>query len=498
MSLNKYEVFTNIDTTTFNWSCIVRAQRIWKGINKQTQQCWGVNIIFLDDSNNRLHAFMSTKNAEKLPEEIIEGQIYVLSNFKVKQYLGHETYRPLRCDQHIYFTEHTTLLKDSSPPLQIEQYAFDLFALEEVEKNADNNRFLIDVAGIVGTIPRLVSTTKNNIETKRLMFHITDGRSTVNVTLFNELAEKYENAFETEGTEPVVIIIAAAKIHNYEGKVNLTNFPATTIYVNPNHPCVEEIKNNYKEMTTFDISSDDEQQENQFLSVADIKALGIDFIEKDVMTELTVKRMDEKAAWYYARCAKCNIEVIHQDGRYKCRKCNRVIPHPDKRFRVFTYCSDNTGCIGIIIPDSEVRKMINKTVFDIQAEYTEEPVIEPFPAELKQFQHKVYKFIITISEENIKNGCTVYNASKLDNAIEKSGNFSPQTTMLPTHEDNSSMNETDKCIHPNETPTTANSTNMKLRARKSTSPLAFNVDEALGKRHYKIIKKEKVTLARTL
>ncbi|KAK1373418.1 hypothetical protein POM88_029611 [Heracleum sosnowskyi] len=155
-------------------------------------------MIFLDDSNNRLHAFMSTKNAEKLAEEIIEGQIYVLSNFKVKQYLGHETYRPVRSDKHIYFTEHTTLLKESSPGLQIEQYAFDLFALEEIEKNADDNRFLIDVAGIVRTTPRLVSTIKNNIETKRLMFQITDGRSTVNVTLFNELGEAYEKCFREQ------------------------------------------------------------------------------------------------------------------------------------------------------------------------------------------------------------------------------------------------------------------------------------------------------------
>ncbi|KAK1373417.1 hypothetical protein POM88_029610 [Heracleum sosnowskyi] len=199
------------------------------------------------------------------------------------------------------------------------------------------------------------------------------------------------------------------------------------------------MKASYKEMTTFDISSDDEEQRKENISVADIKALGIDFIEKDVMTELTVKRMDEKAAWYYARCAKCNIEVIRQDGRYKCTKCNRVIPHPDKRFRVFTYCSDNIGCIGIIIPDSEVRKLINKTVFDIQAEYTEEPVIEPFPEELKQLQHKVYEFMIKISEENIKNGCTIYHASKLENAMEKSGNFSPQPTILTRNEDYSSM-----------------------------------------------------------
>lgn len=73
----------------------------------------------------------------------MEGKIYILSNFKVKDYLGDETYRPLRNKQHIYFTPHTKIEKHEHIGLQIEKYAFDLYSMAEVEKMADDNRFLI-------------------------------------------------------------------------------------------------------------------------------------------------------------------------------------------------------------------------------------------------------------------------------------------------------------------------------------------------------------------
>ncbi|KAK1356508.1 hypothetical protein POM88_049764 [Heracleum sosnowskyi] len=382
ISLSKYDILSNIDTTTYNWKCRVRTQCIWKGINKETQQCWGINILFLDDSNNRIHAFMSSKNAEKFGHSITKGHIYV------KQYVGHETYRAIRVDKHIYFTEHTRCIKDTSPGLTIEPYAFDLFALEEIQNNAEDNRFLIDVVGIVRNFRPIVSTIKNNVETKRLMFEITDGSSTVKVTLFNEFGEAYEKHLHNSDTEQTVIIIAAAKIHKYERTVNLTNFPATRIYVNPPHESVEDLLQYYEERIMLDISSEDEEESKEILSVDDIKALQTDFIEN---------RMDEKKSWYNARCAKCNIEVFREQGRFK----------------VFTYCSDKTGCIGIVFPDSKVRKIIKKAVFDIQPEYLEEPLVEPFLEELKQLQHKEYKVMLKLTEENIKDGRVPFKAFNL-------------------------------------------------------------------------------------
>ncbi|KAK1368802.1 hypothetical protein POM88_034894 [Heracleum sosnowskyi] len=341
MTLNKYDVLSSLDTNTYNWNCRVRAQTIWKGISRETKKCFGINIIFLDDSNNRIQAFINQKFLEKLKEDIVEGEIYALSNFKVKHYVGDETYHAVRIDKHIYFTEHTNCVKDNSQGLQIEPYGFDLFALEEIEKSASDNRFLIDVGGIVQNYRPIVSTIKNDVETRRLIFDITDGRSFVKVTLFNEFGEQYEAALAPKKNEAIVIIMSAAKIHFYDGKVNLTNYPATRLYANPHHYSVEYMK----KRPMLEVSSDEEEEETNIISVADLKSLGNDFIQKRVSVEITVKRLNEKENW--------------------------TIPHPDKRFRVLTLCSDLSGCIAITFPDAEVCIIIDKSVFDIHADYTE-------------------------------------------------------------------------------------------------------------------------------
>lgn len=80
---------------------------------------------------------------DKLTQPLEEGVIYQLSNFKVKEYVGDETYRAVRNEKHIYFTEHTNCVKDTSNGLPIDKYAFDFLALEEVNGASTDNRFLI-------------------------------------------------------------------------------------------------------------------------------------------------------------------------------------------------------------------------------------------------------------------------------------------------------------------------------------------------------------------
>lgn len=61
----------------------------------------------------------------------------------MKDFLGDETYRPVRNNKHIYFTKDTTLTKATADGLDIDKYAFDLFHMMEIEKFAKDNRFLV-------------------------------------------------------------------------------------------------------------------------------------------------------------------------------------------------------------------------------------------------------------------------------------------------------------------------------------------------------------------
>lgn len=58
------------------------------------------------------------------------------------------------------------------------------------------------------------------------------------------------------------------------------------------------------------------------------------------------------------------------------------------RFRVLAYCSDTSGAAAIVFQDKEVRQILGKSVFDIQAEYPE----------VKKLRTSVYYFVNFVNE----------------------------------------------------------------------------------------------------
>lgn len=66
----------------------------------------------------------------------------MVTNFKVKDFLGDETYRASRNKKHMYFTTHTKFEEDVQIGMRIDEYAFDLFHYADLDKLADDNRFL--------------------------------------------------------------------------------------------------------------------------------------------------------------------------------------------------------------------------------------------------------------------------------------------------------------------------------------------------------------------
>lgn len=86
---------------------------------------------------------MSAKLAPLFEKDLIEGDIYKLSNFVVKEYRGDELNRCVRNDKHIFFADFTKLEKDPSPALIIPEFSFDLWDLSDLERMVSDKRFLV-------------------------------------------------------------------------------------------------------------------------------------------------------------------------------------------------------------------------------------------------------------------------------------------------------------------------------------------------------------------
>ncbi|KAK1356137.1 hypothetical protein POM88_049393 [Heracleum sosnowskyi] len=323
---NKYDKVQHLKTERTDWTIRVRAQAIWKGINRMTQEFRGLNVIFIDDSNSRIHAFLSAKICDLFPKPPKEGEEDNITN--------------------------------------IAPYAFDLYELNDFKKFVSDSRFLIDVVGIIEDCNMKCVRSREDESKMHIKFRITDGRSVVNVTFFNTLAEDLEKELKNRKEEPVTIIIACGKVNEHEGALCLNNYPTTRFYLNTDHYSVKIMKERLLD-PTFSIKEKVAEENNAppIFSVADIKKLPKEYAESKVRCQITVKKVEQKTNWHDYVCTSCGEEVDIVEGRYKCLKCVRNIPYPDKRFRLATICNDTTGILAIVYSNFKFTK--NRTVYNI-------------------------------------------------------------------------------------------------------------------------------------
>ncbi|KAK1396875.1 hypothetical protein POM88_006738 [Heracleum sosnowskyi] len=267
MSFNKYDTVEDLNDSKHDWLLRVRAQAIWKGITKETNSFRGYNVIFVDDCL-----------CAKYEGYLIEGQIYKLNDFVVKYYNGDETTSYVRTNKHIYFTNETTCIKDEGDGMKIEPRSFDLFCLEDVHNTKNDNRYLINVVGVLDGTPTKIAYKKDDVEKSNVKFTLYDRRSYANVTFFNEFGEAFPKAMKEDLEQPVVIIIASAKINDWNDEVSLTNYPTTRFYINSSHH--------------------------------NILKLTEDYIEKRVQCKVMVNTFDKKVKWYTNYCAKYNTDIV--------------------------------------------------------------------------------------------------------------------------------------------------------------------------------------------
>ncbi|KAK1380382.1 hypothetical protein POM88_027126 [Heracleum sosnowskyi] len=365
MSFNKYDTVEDLNDSKHDWLLRIRAQALWKGITKETKDFRGYNVIFIDDCNGRIHAFIAAALCAKYEGYLIEGQLYKLNDFSVKYYNGDETSRSVRTHKHLYFTNETKFIKDEEDGMKIEPQSFDLFSLEDVQNNKNDNRYLIDV------------------------FTLHDGRSYANVTFFNVFGDSFLKAMKENLEHPVIIIIASAKINEWNDEVSLTNYPATRFYINSSHYSVKEIRSRIAENSFYVTHLDDQDDKGiPTFIVKDLFNLTEDYIEKMVQCKVTVKKFDKKVKWYSNFCAKCDINIELVDRKYQCGECRKIYTYPDKRYQLTSLCSDNTGTVPIIWTDEEVVRLCRKTVYDIIADDEEVEDGDKFPTALQEFEKK--------------------------------------------------------------------------------------------------------------
>ncbi|XP_017247249.1 replication protein A 70 kDa DNA-binding subunit D [Daucus carota subsp. sativus] len=411
----KYDSLDSLDDSKYEWKIRVRVIRIWDSYsNKGQKEFKGRNMLLLDDKHQRMHAFIWPNYLDEFKNMFVEGNVYSIRNFSVKTYRK-ESLRCTRYDKQIWLSNYTKVFpvedeqKMERAIRPVEFDFFDIADIGELVKQSDNN-FLIDVIGILMD-KEVLRRFKNQREVEQCSFRftITDGSASIKCCFWDDMAEKFSAAIENENETPLIVIIASCKHNEYKEEPYVSNVAATRFYINHNHRSVLQMKQRASMPDfTYTPPTRAETPKTQIMTVAQLRKLDSKFNMNLVMCQVTVKSVEESKIWYFDACSSCGKEIEVVNGKYRCEECKRNIPFPEKRFRIYVIAEDLSGAAAFVVVDPEVENIIEKSVFDVLIDQSQEKQGSGFPSVLKLFEGNQYTFTIRLNGDNLDRASNTY------------------------------------------------------------------------------------------
>ncbi|KAL1805562.1 hypothetical protein ACET3Z_028630 [Daucus carota] len=178
-----FDQLSSLNTSRTNWRVKVRVTRMWSsGSNASNGKdgiIKGYNLILLDDDNCHVHAYVYGDNWKKLSEPIVEGGLYILSNFFTREALG--SLKPVSSKIIINFSPATSveLVPEDDFMIPFHKFEFvdlsELFSLASSYANPKTPDYSTDVIGAVEDFEKLSIIGTMFGDRKIVKFCLTDG-----------------------------------------------------------------------------------------------------------------------------------------------------------------------------------------------------------------------------------------------------------------------------------------------------------------------------------
>ncbi|KAK3000611.1 hypothetical protein RJ639_022355 [Escallonia herrerae] len=220
-----------------DWTIKVRVTWIWDGVNPSTKEIYNSNMILLDEEGNLQHALLRNNQRRTFLPQFKEGNIYMISNFKITEAKG--TYRPLPKQDTVIALFHGTKVQHLKQDLKsIPQHNFALINYDELHKRANDVTYLTDVIGILSKVFDVEDFGIKPGRTRPLFkkdITLTNKRGQeLKVTLWSEQALEFENILKNQTTTEIHLDLMLMPGKKNIGNIHLSSTSATEIYANLN------------------------------------------------------------------------------------------------------------------------------------------------------------------------------------------------------------------------------------------------------------------------
>nr|XP_018622666.1 uncharacterized protein LOC104085611 isoform X2 [Nicotiana tomentosiformis] len=124
----------------------VRICRMWDSFNpKKNGELIGLDMIFIDEKENLIHATINKKLYNKFKDKLTEGSLSIIKNFKVVESSG--GYRPVESNFKINFLLKTVVKSLEEDIVSIPINGFQFITPDMIDSRVNNNTVLSDVVG---------------------------------------------------------------------------------------------------------------------------------------------------------------------------------------------------------------------------------------------------------------------------------------------------------------------------------------------------------------
>ncbi|XP_074341996.1 replication factor A protein 1-like [Apium graveolens] len=389
--------------------------------------------ILLYDLDCHVHVFVYADNWKYHADKIVEGGVFVFSNFYTKEALG--SLRPMSSKFRINFSPSTNVerLEDD---YMIARHEFEfvdlsnLFVVANAYEKPDSPSYSTDVIGVLVNFEHIWEIKTMYGLKDICKFRITDGRDSHKVAVWGNLVvttdarvREVKEGFKDGEEEPIIVIVSSTKLKIWRSSVKISTLPASKIYINLDHDfslksfihiCIRLREEGYvpSDKTTSSPTTTDVKEVVPVIETVTLKELSektsTGFLKMSFMCKVKVKSIGESDNWWYGSCNKndCHEEVIKFEGKYRCARCQKNYPVPQKRFKIVVLAEVDTEAFNFVLYDRAVKRLLGKTVTKLMAEGYNDPASYPPP--LKQITGREITNKVELTDDNILVSSIVY------------------------------------------------------------------------------------------
>ncbi|TVU21964.1 hypothetical protein EJB05_31636 [Eragrostis curvula] len=351
----------------------VRVSRMWVASHPLMGTKFGLDCLLIDDEGVTMQARADPSDMKHLQQQIVEGKIYDLSNFRVCS--SRNGYMACRNGLMMQIGKQTVVEEiEDDTGSSIPIHCFDFVDFKDVKCRNGDKRFFTDVIGQIISIEDAGEAWKweawSNIPFRNI--NLRDSRDNkLKVALFGDLGRNFDaDQVRFRGQHAPVVAVFAGMLVQYYAGIGLTvrSSSASKYYLNLEIPEVHQFRASLRDPHILIGQLSCQKQNpvnptefvNKWRTIKQLKSFPDELQNPPFFCRAIFKGIDCSNGWSYWSCSGCRVSINY------C-VCLKNGP-PVRRYKLDALIEDDTGTMNVMIFDEPAQELVGVPVEDLDDE----------------------------------------------------------------------------------------------------------------------------------